>query len=125
VVREVDISRNLLERFVVLHTAVFRHYETNELRILKIYVMANILKICNWVRFLAGAMMEFLLFATASRLALGPTEPSIQGVQDGGLSGRGVKQITLYLHSPQYEGVTKSFRTESITKYTHTFGTTH
>jgi len=32
------------------------------------------------IQFLAGAMMGFFLFATASRAALGPTQPHIQWI---------------------------------------------
>jgi hypothetical protein len=42
-------------------------------------------------------MMGFFIFATASRLILGPTQPPIQGVLGAlipGESGRGVKMIT-------------------------------
>jgi len=43
------------------------------------------------VQFLAGAMMEFILFTTTSRPALEPTQPPIQRVQ-GAPPTPGVKQ---------------------------------
>jgi hypothetical protein len=51
------------------------------------------------VRFSAGANMGFVLFTTASRPALGPTQPIhwVPGVLTLGKSGRGVK-LTPHLY---------------------------
>jgi hypothetical protein len=51
------------------------------------------------VQFLAGAIMEFFLFATVSRLALGPTQPPLQWILGAVTSG--VKQLWCETdHSP-------------------------
>jgi hypothetical protein len=42
----------------------------------------------------------------------------------GDLNGKKVKSMPIFPERQRYEGVSKSFRTESITKYTLTFGIT-
>jgi hypothetical protein len=77
--------------------------------------------------------LGFFLFATLFRPALGPTQPPFQRILE--VISSGVKRPGDKInHAPppsaevknvwSYEGVSKSSRTESITKYKSTFGIT-